>query len=290
MNGSEQFLSIMENKIFNEMMGYYKKHAKQCTGFSPSCSLRTSWAAMPRILVLTHYPHPHKRELQDEQEAQDKHVSQHRITCLWPDGFQNANRNAIFVTDNWENKSFHERLLLILAEIANCTTRTGKGYIPSLTDNNLETFVDSHMVVASFVPFRNASDDKAWISEREQFAKEQFWGPIFEIWQPEVIIALGNRPFYGAVDTLKSWLSLARHGEGPESVNVSQYPTADVHGPCKGTFRSWSCPLRSGRTIHLLGIPSPAAPGHYGYPSKTASAAARAPVQDFLKERLKPLL
>lgn len=278
MNDSETLVDFMEKQISDELMVHYRGHKEQCTGFIPSCSQRPSWDCMPRILVLTHYPHPFKNEKRG------------KITCLWPEDIRNVHRNAVFVAENWESRLFHERLLLILAEIANLTPGTGKTFTPSISDSGLETFVDSHMVVASFVPFRSTSNDKAWIAERERFAKEQFWGPIFEKWRPEVIIALGNRPFYGMADLLQSRFSLSRLDAGLESASISHSPTADLHGPCKGSFRSWACPLRSGETMHLLGIPSPAAPGHYGYPGPTAAASARAPVQDFLKERLEPLL
>lgn len=250
--------------IFEKMKKFYESHQQSCTGFNFSYSPKKSWAAMPNILLLTYHPAP--------QENEQPQIP----SGPWP------KNNTLFTPSLWPRKLFSERLLTIVAEIASC--KEGREYKPSMDKVNLETFVNANVVVASFVPFRTKFPKQ---QDLVKFSKEQYWCPIFQCWQPKLIIAVGDAPFTGIQETLKDmgW-------DVPQvpDIPVNTFSSDKLHGPCTKNYnyRACKCTSPNLHTMHLLGVVSPSAPGFCGYPRKSRPIPKEpAPIQEFLKMELK---
>lgn len=275
MSPSEELLSRCW-EIFGKMTEFYNNHRDSSTGFNFSYSPEQSWAAMPHMLLLTHHPWP-----QEDDELKPNPDSP------WPA------RNAFFDSSHWNTKrlwTFAERILTIAAEIAAC--EVGIHYKASMENNTeLEDFVNANMVLASFVPFRT----KTPTEEDIHFSKEQYWSPIVELWQPELIIAAGDYPFGHMEEVLKQ--------SGWHIREITEEPTwkfgtrinKDVLRS-NGTYKIHVCAKEpAGKKIYVLSVPSPSAnfgdkehheSVNYGYPDPTLYIPNKAPIQDFIGKAL----
>ena len=265
MNDAKELISCCWDS-FEEMKKFYQQHRESCTGFNFSYSPKKSWDAMPSVLLLTYHPAPHKNESPANPQPAPP--------SPWPGD------NELFKPDLWPNSLFPVRLLTMAAEIA--LRKEGIDYTASVDNEPLEKFVNHNMVVASFVPFRTTEPNK----EDIHFSKEQYWGKILQFWQPKVILAAGDKPFAFVQDVLKG-LGFAVPQE--QCISVNTFPSDAIHGPCTRDYkyRVCRCTGQHRHTIHLLGVPSPSAPGFCGYPRRSRPfPKGPAPIQEFLKTEL----
>lgn len=249
--------------IFEEMKKFYESHQQSCTGFNFSYSPKKSWEAMPNILLLTYHPAP----------QEDDVLKPHQV--LWPE------KNDFFNPSVWKRRTFPEGILTITAEIA--SFKEGSDYKPTMENTKLENFVNSNMVIASFIPFRTPKPTQ----DLENFSKEQYWCPIFQYWQPKVIIAVGDEPFNGVQETLKN---IEWNVPEAQKIPVDTFVSDKIHGPCTKNYyyRVCKCTSPNLHTMHLLGVVSPSAYGFCGYPRKSRPIPkGPAPIQEFLKMELK---
>lgn len=270
MDDSEKLLTRCRD-ILAEMKKFYEMHRDTCTGINFSYSRRASWAARPNVLLLTHHPQPHRKEMPKPDPASP-----------WP------KRNDFFVPDNWKTKnlwSFAKRVLAIAAQLASC--KEGIEYIPSMKNEDLETFVDTNMVLASFIPFRTTKPRQQDLVE---FSKNQYWGEIWRLWQPKLIIATGDYPFGRAEQVLRQLGWDVRVLTESPTWKFGTRKTKDTP-LSKGKYKIHVCTdASSGKNIYLLSVPSPSADkqmrGNWGYPDAELYVPNKAPIQDFLGKAL----
>lgn len=271
MNEPEKLIACCED-IFEEMKKFYESHQQSCTGFNFSYSPKKSWEAMPNILLLTYHPAP----------QEDDVLKPHQI--LWPE-----KENDFFNPSVWQRRTFPEGILTIAAEIASC--KEGIDYKASMDNTELKDFVDVNMVLASFVPFRTTT---AGQQDLVKFSKEEYWGEIWQRWQPELIIAAGDSPFDYTGQVLKQ---LGWDGKVLTEAPTWKFGTRkDKHVPrSQGRYRiDFFTNTASGKKIYVLRVPSPSAnwptpdnPNtNYGYPDSRLYAPNLAPVQDFIRKAL----
>lgn len=273
MNDSEKLMARCDD-IFEEMKKFYESHQESCTGFNFSYSPRKSWKAMPDVLLLTHHPQPHKGEApQTDRDSP------------WPA----KEENDFFNSSVWKRRTLPERILTIAAEIASC--KEGIDYKASMDNTELKDFVDVNMVLASFVPFRAT---EAGQQDLVKFSKEEYWGEIWQIWQPELIIAAGGSPFKYTGEVLGQ---LGWDGKVLTEAPTWKFGTRkDKHVPhSQGSYRIDSFTnTASGKNIYVLSVPSPSAnwgtddnPNtNYGYPDARLYVPNLAPIQDFIRKAL----
>lgn len=273
MNDPEKLISRCLD-IFKEMEKFYGNHKDTCTGFNFSYSPKESWEAMPNVLLLTYHPQPHKNESPENPQPSP--------ACPWPEP---PEPNDFFNPSRWEGLLFPERILTIAAEIASC--KDGINYTASMDNKTLEKFVDTNMVLASFVPFRTANPRQKDLVE---FSKEQYWGEIWRLWQPGLIIATGDYPFGGTERVLRQlgW-DVRVLTESPTWKFGTRKNKATPLS--KGKYKIHVCTdASSGKNIYLLSVPSPSAEkqmrGNCGYPDAELYVPNKAPIQDFIGNAL----
>lgn len=266
MNANDQLRALCW-QIFKKIQRFDEAHRKFCEGFNFSYSPEESWKTSTDILLLTIRPRG-----EGQLSIPD---------APWPA------TNDFFAP--LKDKTFQERLLTIPAELA----RSRECHVtePLWRDRGLATFVDSSMVIASFIPFRTRPEvkDRDWREEGLTFAQTQCWARILRDWQPRLILAAGRVPYAGirAIFEHMSW-DIFREP-------VPDGPAPEDHLPplYKKKFHICRCETSSRRTIYLVGMPNPSAQGPTVYPRKTNPfPPGEAPVQKFLRAALNayPLL
>lgn len=172
-------------RIYRKIERFDEAHRRFSEGFNFSCSPEESWKTSTDILLLTIQP------------KGDGTLS--IPTAPWP------NTNEFFTPPR--DATFRERPLAIPAELA----RSRKLHVsrPLWQDKEFEGFVDSRMVLASFIPFRTRPEvkNREWREVRLAFARTECWAPILRAWQPRLIIAAGRVPSTGvrAIFEHMSW-------------------------------------------------------------------------------------
>ncbi|MDE6733911.1 MAG: hypothetical protein K2J64_00400 [Desulfovibrio sp.] len=248
-------------QVFRKIQRFDADHRKFSEGFNFSYSPEKSWKITTDILLLTIQPKGH---------------GQISIPAApWPA------TNDFFTP--LKDKTFQERLLTIPAELARSRKRPVTA--PLWRDRGLETFVDSSMVIASFIPFRTRPEvkDRDWREDRLAFAQAQCWARILRDWQPRLILAAGRVPYVGIRGIFEhmSW-DIFREP-------VPDGPAPEDHLPAlyKKKFHICRCETSSRKTIYLLGMPNPSAQGPTVYPRKADPfPPGEAPVQKFLRAAL----
>lgn len=253
-------------QVFKKIQRFDAAHRRFSEGFTFSYSPEESWKTSTDILLLT---------IQPKGEG---HLS--IPGAPWPA------TNDFFTP--LRDKTFQERLLAVPAELARGRKRPVTE--PLWRDRGLATFVDSSMVIASFIPFRTRPEarDRDWREERLAFA-QQCWARILRAWQPRLILAAGRVPSTGirAIFEHMSW-DIFR-----EPVPDGPAPEDKLPALYKKKFHIWRCETSSRKTIFLLGMPNPSAQGPTVYPRKANPfPPGEAPVQKFLRAALSayPLL
>ena len=266
MNGTADLKQLCDT-IFKEMDKFANEHRTVCEGFNFSYSPEDSWKISTNILLLTIKP---KGEGNPCIPASP-----------WP-------RKNDFFTHLW-GASFQERLLTIPAEIA----RHKKVPVtePYWRDKGLETFVDSNMVLASFIPFRTRpkTENKDWEKEMLEFAQTRYWARLLAVWQPHLIITAGRDPDKWVRQVLEnmSWTV------SPQPLPVASSPQDTLPDLYRGMFHISRCTHSSGKSIYVLGVPNPKAQGYTVYQrKKNPFPPNQTPIQKFLRAALSayPLL
>lgn len=259
-------------EIFKDMKQLDADHRLESCGFHFGYSPEDSWRPDTKVLLLTLNP-----------QARDT----------------TTNRNSLIIPDSpWPEKNafldpgnpfdIKRDILLIFAEIAR--HMADRDIKISYEDAKLQEFVDTQMVLASYVPFRTNS--KADIAPPMwDFAKNNYWNRILELWQPELIIAVGADPFAG-MKTLYSEMGWVVPKKAPQEPIRAYH---DKKYESKGNFRFCDCTHpRSGAKTVLLGVPHPAYKQHSGGKNcgyqdpehPDLFPPEQAPVQLFLRKRL----
>lgn len=248
-------------QIFRKLQRFDEAHRAFSEGLDFSYSPEECWKTSTPILLLT---------IQPKAEGALCHPA-----SPWPPA------NELFTP--LRDKIFQERLLAIPAELA----RGSQLHLtrPLWQDKSLAAFVDSHMVMASFIPFRTRPEvkNRDWREERRDFARAECWAPILQAWQPRLILAAGRVPYTGvrAIFEHLSW-----------DIFREPVPDGPAPGDClpplyKKKFHVCRCVTSSGKTIYLLGMPDPKAQGPTVYPRKADPfRPGEAPVQKFLRAAL----
>lgn len=282
MNGKTAELKLKEvcEKIFKDMVQKNIELGEKSYGFHFTYSPEESWKPTTRVLLLTTNP-----QSWDANEQRHKPIIP---STVWP------KYNDFLRLD--KNFPINEDILLLLAELDRDKKVAGlEMSIKNKTlkkNNDFRTFVDSTAVLASFVPFRTpGSGPKDMPLEMKKFAKEKYWNKIFEVWQPELIIAIGGKPFDGVQAIFKKML---HQNPMPKKKRGSDYPVEGTKTTCSEVYKScdYTFPLTaeypSGKTVHLVGLPHPSMKfGWMGYPTKTIKESA--PVLQYLREKLKEI-
>lgn len=263
MNGKTVELKVLCQEIFQEMQRFAEVHKGETSGFNFSYSPEESWKPTTKILLLTLNPHAEPNE------------PPYFLNTPWP------TKNAFL--DEKNIFPIRDDILTILAEIAYC--KTGQKIAASCKDKDLKNFVDNHVVLASYVPFRTGGKGDI-TKEMWEFAKKEYWSRLLQIWQPELIITTGNDSFFGIRRILKKI-----SGQTPkvEEKKVSDFQQKDTLPLCHGHYRICNTRYPSGKTTCLLGVPHPAAAfGLFGFPVRDGRfGPENAPIQRFLREELK---
>lgn len=242
MNDKTAELKSVCEEIFKDMRKFDAEHRRESWGFHFGYSIEDSWSPDTKVLFLTLNP-----QARDTETKKNKPII--------PDSPW-AEKNAFLDPDN----PFGIKMdtLLIFAEIAR--HMADKTIKVEYEDKKLQEFVDTQMVLASYVPFRTNAKP-APKSPMWDFAKTCYWNKILKIWQPELIIAVGSDPFAGmkALYSEMGW-------EVPK--NTPREPVSDYHTKgyeTKGYFQSCICSdASSGKQTLLLGVPHPAYKKHCG--------------------------
>lgn len=270
MNEKTAELRNVCEEIFKDMRKFDAEHREESWGFHFGYSTKDSWRADTRVLFLTLNP-----------QARNMKTNKNKLKI--PDSPWEK-KNAFLDPDN----PFGIKMdaLLIFAEIAR--HMADKTIKVEYEDKKLREFVDTQMVLASYVPFRTNAKPVAK-SPMWDFAKTCYWNKILKIWQPELIIAVGSDPFSG-IKALYSEMGWEVRDTPPE-------PISDYHPngyESRGNFRSCLCSdASSGKQTLLLGVPHPAYKkrcgkncGYVDPEHPDLLPPEQAPVQFFLRKRL----
>lgn len=180
-----------------------------------------------------------------------------------------------------------------MSEIARHKTGDQK-IAASCDDDKLIEFVNHNIILASYIPFRTAGAHG--ITKGMQiFAKNNYWSKILQIWKPELIITTGNYPFEQIRSFYEKWgYSIA----DSEPIRTCTYHPQDLIPPSSGTYKASHWQHSTGKAAHLIRVPHPAAnrreqspvvkySTNWGYPNPRLYPANEAPIQKFLREKLK---
>ena len=229
-------------EIFKDMRKFDAEHRRESWGFHFGYSTANSWRTDTKVLFLTL-----------NQQARNMITKKNEL--ITPDSPWEKT-NAFLNPGN----PFGIKMdaLLIFAEIAR--HMADKNIKTDYEDRKLQEFVETQMVLASYVPFRTNSKPVAK-SPMWDFAKTCYWNKILKIWQPGLIIAVGSDSFSGmkALYSEMGW-------KVPK--NTPPEPVSDYHPKgyeTKGNFRSCICSdPSSGKQSLLLCVPHPAYKKHCG--------------------------
>ncbi len=137
-------------------------------GFNLTYSPEDTWNEKTKILVLTINPKANQTRIIPESPFPDEH-----------DFFREGNPFKI-----------RKPVQGLFWELSNI-------YQPNESDEPLKKsleFASNNIAMASFVPWR--SEKSGEITESQwDFAEREIWKPLFDIWEPELIIQIGRQPF-----------------------------------------------------------------------------------------------
>lgn len=245
------------NKFKDAMTGIYEKMKTFPAeyGFHFSYSPESCWRPDTKFLILTLNP-----QARDTMGQLVKIVP----SAPWP-----ANNDFFDAANTFRLKRPVQAICYELSRLVD-----EPAYKTMSHQDAARNFVDDHAIIASFVPFRteNASQiDKPMLD----FAKNDYWGEIFKVWLPEVIVTLGHLPFAGMREILSAKCTLVDEGATPVG-----------NGNKKGSLQYRHAVYKSsnGKTIVIAGLPHPAARGSKGWPRDfPAHAGEDSQCRQFLK-------
>ena len=274
---NEKTLELKElcKTIHEDIKQFARNHADQTSGCNFTYTPEKYWSAEKKILLLTLNPHAEPNE----------------ESCIpdspWPD------KNPFLANDF--NFNIKDGILTILAEIAK--HKTGNpDLVASCKDEELARFVDDNVILASYVPFRTAGQGGI-TKDMKMFAKNNYWSKILKILEPELIITTGNYPYDRIRSFYKKWGHTITDSE-PE--RTCTYHPQDLVPPSSGTYHACHWQHSTGRTAHLIRVPHAAAnwreknpvikySTNWGYPDPKRYPPNEAPIQKFLREKLKSI-
>lgn len=259
--------------IYEDIKDYARKHHDETTGCNFTYTEEKYWSSEKKILLLTLNPHANRNEPRCIP------------TSPWPD------TNAFL--DKKTNFGIKDNILTILAEIAK--HKTGDSHIvASCEDEKLAGFVNDNVILASYIPFRTPGAEGI-TKDMKIFARKKYWSKLLQILKPEVIITTGNYPF----DRIRIFLKkMGCTLTDEEPVRTCTFHPQDLIPPSSGKYKTCHCQHPTGKTTHLIGVPHPAAnrveknpvikySTNWGYPDPNRYPPNEAPIQKFLREKLK---
>lgn len=275
MNGKTAELKGLCEMIYEDIKQFARDHADKTTGCNFTYTPEKHWDAEKKILLLTLNPHANKNEPRCIPDTP------------WP------GTNAFL--DKHTRFGIKDNILTILTEIARHKTGNPK-IAASCDDGELTEFVNNNIILASYIPFRTAGAGGI-TKDMQIFAENNYWSKILQIWEPELIITTGNVPF----DKIRSFYEKRGYtitDSGPE--RTCTYHPQDLVPPSSGTYKACQWQHATGNTTHLIRVPHPAAnrreknpvikySTNWGYPDSRRYPPNEAPIQKFLREKLKSI-
>lgn len=230
-------------------------------GFHFSYSPESAWKQSTRFLVLTLNPQAKNSERELERIVPEK-------PC--PD-----------INDFFSDKSFPIKTTVqaILWELARLVSKPDDAFSPLQVANN---FADRDAVLASFVPFRTASQEDI-TSKMWKIAKNEYWSKILAVWQPEAIVAIGRQPFENIKEIINSKHRYVDGWIKPVTDFEACSPNVKSGKICN--FRYAEFATQNGKKFMLAGLPHPNARGKRGLPCAFPKNVARdSPTRMFLEK------
>lgn len=135
-------------------------------------------------------------------------------------------------------------------------------------------FANYCAILASFVPFRTreASDIT---EEMMEFARTEYWGKLFAVWQPKAIVTIGNPPF----EAMQAFLA--------NNYKVIDSTAQKVSDTSTLSYRLEKYESKEGKIITLIGLPHPTAFGEKGFPTNFPENSDQdSPLRKFLDHAL----
>lgn len=240
--------------IYEKMKAYPSKY-----GFHFSYSPESCWRPDTRFLLLTINP-----------QAKDSKGNLVKIepSTPWPESNDFFNPDNIF--------RLKKPVQTVCYELSRLVENPAYQDLDPL--EAAKRFVDENAVIASLVPFRTENVQELDEGMLE-FARNDYWGEIFKVWQPEVILTFGSMPFQIIADFLKEKFRLMENGSTPIENDGQKNSLVYRHAIYEKS---------PDKTIILLGLPHPAARGAKGMPTNfPGNANEDSPLRQFLQSLIR---